>query len=1057
MKNLLLFIFCLSINSIAFGQAIIFNVAGGGLLPINWAEINGDVGNPIDRDTYYLLEADISGDTIETDTYDLSTYDAATLTMDIATFGGGSNNPAKIEISDDGGLNYTQITTTNTPSNSTYIAGGSIAINALTSQVKIRITNNGASGQGVRLKNIILEAIGPTAEFNAASSTETEGNAMLIPVTISNYSSGPVTLAITLGTANTGNNTYETGDITLNTTTLTFNGNGTDNVSITLNQDTDADDEMVEITISEQTATGINIGIGVHRLTIKDDELPTAGDLVINEINYGPIGIDAADEFIEIYNASGRNLNIGGVTFTNGINYTFPSGTTIDLAEYIIIASNSVTYSGNGYDVYEYSGGLSNSGETVTLEDESGNVIDAVTYGVSSPWLTSPNETGPTLSLFIANQNTTDNDNASSWGASCAVDGTPGIVNSNCSIESEIVAVDFSESLTISSLENTVSPLTVTDGVQVWQFTINEGGSDLADDDILPSIIDTLVISQNPILSGVTSLSDAVKSAAIFDGTTYLGTAVIALNLLTFSGSPLISIPDETSKTLSLRISLNENISQSNIDKKDFVFQITDENVTTPTDGTSSSFAFTTPKSTDNQNQIEVIATEISFTNQPTNTFKDNEMSDVMVSSLDANGNIDVDFETAVSVTSSGTLTGTPVSETAVSGMATFPTLTHTAIGTNFTLTAAVSGFSNAISNTFGIIEVSESPGDLIISEYMADPDGLSDFDGEYFELYNTTNTAIDIDGWIIKDDGSDSHTVSPTNGTTIISAYGFLVLGRSTDGNDNNTDVTLDYIYSGINLVNSSDEIILDANSTEICRLTYSHGNNFGAGVSHELINLSGHLTGITQGPTGDSDYQAATQPMLSGDLGSPGEMGQVLPVELLHFTAKPNNQTTTLTWATATEENNAYFNIQRSIDGKSFEMIGMKTGGGTIYEVQEYSFIDESPVNGLNYYRLQQVDFDGKFENHNIVSVIIADDKSAVTIVPTQVRNQFDIIFKESINANTQLEIYNINGQLVKSESLNINENRKKIDVNKLQAGVYIVRININNRIVAKRFVKL
>jgi hypothetical protein len=737
MKNLLLFIFCLSINSIAFGQAIIFNVAGGGLLPINWAEINGDVGNPIDRDTYYLLEADISGDTIETDTYDLSTYDAATLTMDIATFGGGSNNPAKIEISDDGGLNYTQITTTNTPSNSTYIAGGSIAINALTSQVKIRITNNGASGQGVRLKNIILEAIGPTAEFNAASSTETEGNAMLIPVTISNYSSGPVTLAITLGTANTGNNTYETGDITLNTTTLTFNGNGTDNVSITLNQDTDADDEMVEITISEQTATGINIGIGVHRLTIKDDELPTAGDLVINEINYGPIGIDAADEFIEIYNASGRNLNIGGVTFTNGINYTFPSGTTIDLAEYIIIASNSVTYSGNGYDVYEYSGGLSNSGETVTLEDESGNTIDAVTYGVSSPWLTSPNETGPTLSLFIANQNTTDNDNASSWGASCAVDGTPGIVNSNCSIESEIVAVDFSESLTISSLENTGSPLTVTDGVQVWQFTINEGGSDLADDDILPSIIDTLVISQNPILSGVTSLSDAVKSAAIFDGTTYLGTAVIALNLLTFSGSPLISIPDETSKTLSLRISLNENISQSNIDKKDFVFQITDENVTTPTDGTSSSFAFTTPKSTDNQNQIEVIATEISFTNQPTNTFKDNEMSDVMVSSLDANGNIDVDFETAVSVTSSGTLTGTPVSETAVSGMATFPTLTHTAIGTNFTLTAAVSGFSNAISNTFGIIEVSESPGDLIISEYMADPDGLSDSDGEYFELYN--------------------------------------------------------------------------------------------------------------------------------------------------------------------------------------------------------------------------------------------------------------------------------------------------------------------------------
>jgi hypothetical protein len=178
---------------------------------------------------------------------------------------------------------------------------------------------------------------------------------------------------------------------------------------------------------------------------------------------------------------------------------------------------------------------------------------------------------------------------------------------------------------------------------------------------------------------------------------------------------------------------------------------------------------------------------------------------------------------------------------------------------------------------------------------------------------------------------------------------------------------------------------------------------------------------------------------------------------VELLHFTAKPNHQTTILTWSTATEENNAYFNIQRSIDGKNFETIGRKTGKGTTYEVQAYTFIDESPMNGLNYYHLQQVDFDGKFENHKIVSVLIAADKNEVAIVPTQVHNQFDIIFTEILDANTQLNIYNSNGQLVKSENINIDANRKTIDVTELQVGMYFVRLTVNQTIITKRFVKL
>ncbi|MFT6150174.1 MAG: hypothetical protein ACJAUH_002872, partial [Saprospiraceae bacterium] len=581
MKNLLSFIFCLTIYITAFGQTTIHSenftgqngkgaVGPGGSSPtidltgVTWSIDVSDL-NLVNLSDWFQVQnevfeaRDVDGDAIWlSPSIDISAYSNVQFSLDALEDGDmESSDIFNTEYRINGGVWTIATTNGNLNENFTSVTVSTAGLSGNTLEIRV-ITSNGVGTEYHRLDNILVEGtlIAPNVNLNAATSTKVEGNTILIPVTMSSYSSGPVILNVNLGTANTGNNTYDAGDVTLSTTTLTFNGNGSDNISIILNQDIDADDEVIEITISEQTVTGVNIGIGVHTLTIKDDELPTVGDLVINEINYNPDGDDDTYEFIEIYNASGQNLNISGVTFTNGITYTFPNGTTIAAAEYIIIANMAATYSGNGYEVYEYSvGDLSNSGETITLEDGNSTIIDAVTYGVSSPWLTSPNGTGVTLSLFITKQNTADNDNANSWGASCAINGTPGGANVNCSVESEIVAVAASESATISSLENTTSPLSSSDGVQVWQFTINEGGSDLTDEDALPSIINSLVISQDPILSGIIPLSDVIKSAAIFDGTMYLGAAVIVSGSLTFSGSPLISISDGTSKTLSLRIS----------------------------------------------------------------------------------------------------------------------------------------------------------------------------------------------------------------------------------------------------------------------------------------------------------------------------------------------------------------------------------------------------------------------------------------------------------------------------------------------------------------------
>ena len=61
----------------------------------------------------------------------------------------------------------------------------------------------------------------------------------------------------------------------------------------------------------------------------------------------------------------------------------------------------------------------------------------------------------------------------------------------------------------------------------------------------------------------------------------------------------------------------------------------------------------------------------------------------------------------------------------------------------------------------FSTLVHTQSAGDLIISEYMADPSNLSDTEGEYFEIYNNTGSAININGWNIKDDGTNFHTIT--------------------------------------------------------------------------------------------------------------------------------------------------------------------------------------------------------------------------------------------------------------------------------------------------------
>ncbi|MCR8666906.1 T9SS type A sorting domain-containing protein [Aestuariibaculum sp. M13] len=213
MKKLYFLFITLLITSLSFGQIEIFNVAGGGTLPTGWTSSNPITTNDIDRSSYYLVETDGTDyDIITTNVIDLSAYASAILNLDVATFGSGTNNPAKIEISYDGGTTFTQTEVTNTPSSSTYIEGGPINLSSVSNQVQIRISNNGIANKGVRLRNLVLTAYSSSPYIEVTS-----------PTNNSTFASGTATVDVNFNTGNTS-----AGD----QVNITING-GTTNTNVT--------------------------------------------------------------------------------------------------------------------------------------------------------------------------------------------------------------------------------------------------------------------------------------------------------------------------------------------------------------------------------------------------------------------------------------------------------------------------------------------------------------------------------------------------------------------------------------------------------------------------------------------------------------------------------------------------------------------------------------------------------------------------------------------------------------------------------------------------------
>lgn len=168
-------------------------------------------------------------------------------------------------------------------------------------------------------------------------------------------------------------------------------------------------------------------------------------------------------------------------------------------------------------------------------------------------------------------------------------------------------------------------------------------------------------------------------------------------------------------------------------------------------------------------------------------------------------------------------------------------------------------------------------------------------------------------------------------------------------------------------------------------------------------------------------------------------------LPIELLSFTAKKQNNNVNLEWITASETNNDYFTIEHSVDGIYYSEIAEINGAGNSIEQKTYTYIDENPKEGTNYYRLRQTDFDGSFAYSEIKTVNINTEISSVNIYPNPV-NGNTLTIETNGDENLIFTLYdNIGAKM--DVSVVKDNNKQTIDVSSLPKGLYFLETQMDN----------
>ena len=178
-----------------------------------------------------------------------------------------------------------------------------------------------------------------------------------------------------------------------------------------------------------------------------------------------------------------------------------------------------------------------------------------------------------------------------------------------------------------------------------------------------------------------------------------------------------------------------------------------------------------------------------------------------------------------------------------------------------------------------------------------------------------------------------------------------------------------------------------------------------------------------------------------------------QPLPVELVSFTAQLRGSQVNLNWVTASEKNNRGFEVQRSQDARDFSTILFKQGNGTTSARSTYDAVDARPLPGLSYYRLKQIDNDGKFAYSPVVIVKNAGLTEA-SLFPNPTSGKLTVALPQAITAEAlRVRIMDLTGRVMLETKLPVTG---ELDLSALPNGTYMVTVGAGQQQVTRKVVK-
>ncbi|HBG71777.1 MAG: hypothetical protein A2W93_06300 [Bacteroidetes bacterium GWF2_43_63] len=168
-------------------------------------------------------------------------------------------------------------------------------------------------------------------------------------------------------------------------------------------------------------------------------------------------------------------------------------------------------------------------------------------------------------------------------------------------------------------------------------------------------------------------------------------------------------------------------------------------------------------------------------------------------------------------------------------------------------------------------------------------------------------------------------------------------------------------------------------------------------------------------------------------------------LPVEIIELAALNKNNKITLSWTTATETNNDYFTIEKSINAEDWVSIETVDGAGNSNELVNYEFEDVEPMSGTSYYRLKQTDFDGKFEYFGPVTVNCNEGANGIIAYPNPAQENVLVVGSQDVPANIYL--CDLTGRIIAAYSCNHLSEPFSIDLQNILPGIYLIRVDAQN----------